>query len=180
MTDDLERSVVALRQAFDRSFSEAPATGDGAKERLLAIRIDGHRYALRLDEIAGLASRRKIVPIPSAMPQLLGLSGNRGTILPVYDLAALMGHEGRRTETRWLVFAHGRHEDVGLSCFSLEGYLELPRSEIRPRESPSSAPARRHVHHTVRSSDGPRSVIDLSSLVAALADAAGRHSTTEK
>ena len=53
---DLPGGADELRRAFDRSFAEAPggAPEADALESLLAIRVGGDPYALRLSEIAGL------------------------------------------------------------------------------------------------------------------------------
>src|SRR5436309_1156564 len=86
--------VSELRRAFDGTFAKAIRTagGEAQEEDLLAVRIFTHAYAIRVAEIAGIITSRKIVPVPSRRFELLGVAGLRGGLIPVYHLGALLGH----------------------------------------------------------------------------------------
>ena len=83
--------VTELRDAFDRSFAQAPSTEAAAVENLLAIRVGAHPYALRMAEVSGLFADKKVTRLPSPVSELSGIAGLRGAVLPVYDLAMLLG-----------------------------------------------------------------------------------------
>ena len=83
--------VTELRDAFDRSFAQAPSTEAAAVENLLAIRVGAHPYALRMAEVSGLFADKKVTRLPSPVPEFSGIAGFRGVVLPVYDLAMLLG-----------------------------------------------------------------------------------------
>src|ERR1700760_4167096 len=95
-----------LRGDFDRSFAEPARSHDVEHAELLAVRAGGRPYALRLSQTAGLHPDRPVTPLPGPIPALLGLAGFAGTVVPVYDLAGLLGHPGA-TRPRWLVLAAG-------------------------------------------------------------------------
>ena len=98
-------AVAQLRQAFDQVFSLPPPAEVASVESLIAIRVAGKAFAMQLRQIAGLARVRRIVPLPSRIPELLGIAGIRGAIVPVWNLADLLGLEARPENIHWLVLA---------------------------------------------------------------------------
>ena len=98
--------LAGLRQDFDRSFTEPARRHDVEHAELLAVRAGGRPYALRLSQTAGLYPDRPVTPLPGPLSALLGVAGFGGTIVPVYDLAALLGHP-LPERPRWLVLASG-------------------------------------------------------------------------
>jgi chemotaxis signal transduction protein len=122
-----------IGRAFDASFAALPSGRDEEVERLLALRIRKDAYAIRIREMAGFAAARKVVPIPSSIPEMLGLAGFRGVVLPVYSLAALIGYGLDDGPLRWFILCGGA-DKIALGFADLDGYLELPRSELRAAE----------------------------------------------
>lgn len=151
----------ALREAFDRSFAQAPAPAPVRPEEFLAIRVADNLYALRVDEIAGLFADKVVAPVPSEVPELIGVSGLRGAIVPVYDLATLLGCPPRAS-ARWLVLARSR-EPVAFAFERFERHLHLPRGALAPAEHGQSA-----VRETARTEDGSVAVIHLPSIIEAI------------
>ena len=85
-------SAAALAEAFDAAFARPPASGRADTQSFLALRLGDDAFAVRVGDIAALHADRRIVPMPSAEPTLLGVAAVRGRIAPVYDLAALLGY----------------------------------------------------------------------------------------
>ena len=102
---DLDRKLRALREQFDQSFRMASSAGGVEHLDFLAIRVAGDPYAVRLAEVASLQVDRRLVPVPSLLPELLGIAGFRGTLTPVYDLRALLGYSAGDA-LKWLVVVH--------------------------------------------------------------------------
>ena len=121
----------ALREAFDRSFAEAPSSEREELVDLLALHAGGRPYAIVLDECAGLYRGRPVTPLPESAPGLLGLAGFRGVVVPVYDLSSLLGHADAG-ETRWLMLVGAGSVAIGFDEF--EGYLRVPRGAISRAE----------------------------------------------
>ncbi|MGH8471139.1 MAG: chemotaxis protein CheW [Gammaproteobacteria bacterium] len=133
-------------------------------ENLLAIRVGDDPYAVRLAEIASLHADRKVVPLPSRTPELLGLAGFRGAMAPVYDLRTLLGY-ARRSAPRWLLLV--RTPDlVGLAFDLFEAHMRTPAENISSTENGGASSL--HVRGVVRTADGVRPLIHTASLIEAI------------
>lgn len=152
-----------LRRAFDRSFAEAAGAAAVEVEDLLAIRVGGDPCALRLAEVRGLFADRRVVGLPKARPGLLGLAGLRGSLVPVYDLGALLGYPPAAAP-RWLVLAAAA--PIGLAFEAFEGHLRLARGALV--EGGGEAGRRRHAREVARTPDRPRPIVDVASVIQAL------------
>jgi purine-binding chemotaxis protein CheW len=166
---DLGARAHALRSAFDRTFSEPPALAAASTEDLLAVTIAGDAYALRVSELSGLVSNRKVVAVPTRAPHLLGVAGVRGVLVPVYGLASLLGYDGARPQSPWLALC-GRQEPVALAFEQLDGFLRVPRADLHPV---GIEPSKQHVAEGVRTGSVTRRVVDTRSILTALQAGAG-------
>ena len=123
-----ERLVTAaeLRRQFDGEFASkrivAPVLHD-----MLAIRVAGHPYAVRLSELAGLYVDRKITPLPARRTDVLGLAGYRSGFVPVFDLARLLGHPAA-SGPRWLVVA--ARAPIGFAFDQFDGHVRVEAEKI--------------------------------------------------
>jgi len=120
-----------LRREFDRSFAVALSAEPTVMQDLLAVRLGGQCFALRLSEIAGLFADKKITRVPGANTALLGIAGFRGVIAPVYDLQSLLGLFGGKA-ARWLVIAAAAPVAFALEAF--DGRFRVSSAAITPRE----------------------------------------------
>ncbi len=157
-------SVAALREAFDSAFARSSAGQGEARVDLLAIRIAGAPHALQLAAIVGLHFGRRIAPVPSSVSTLLGLVGLRGKLVPVYDLGALLGHPAT-ADPPWVVLVRAPAGHVGLAFEKFDSFLRLPRTAL----AEDSASASRHIHGLVHTGDGIRPLVDVLSVVEAIA-----------
>jgi purine-binding chemotaxis protein CheW len=148
-----------LRSVFDQA--RAAPLSAGAEEQtedLLAIRISRDAYAIRVSEISGLATGKKIVAFPSPIPELLGIAGIRGALVPVYSLAMLLGYNAETERTRWLVLC-GTQDPVALVFSDFEGYVRVSLTELYAAEQKDVA--RTHVQHVVHTPDVVRAVVSI-------------------
>ncbi|MDB6107279.1 MAG: cheW3-2 [Gammaproteobacteria bacterium] len=152
-------SAAQLRSTFDQARA-VPFLSDAVEriEDLLAIRVSGDAFAIRLSEISGLATDRKIVAFPSPIPELLGVAAIRGRLVPVYSLAALLGYSAQSSQGRWLMLC-GTEEPVGLAINDFEGYVRVPLAQVYTAEQKDAASA--HVKHVVRAADMVRGVVSI-------------------
>src|SRR5688572_25740225 len=95
---DFHARLVDLRSSFDRTFAEPPAAAASARLRLLAIHVGVHGFAVRLDQVSGIEKSRHLVSLPGAPAALLGLMGVRGTLVPVFSLARIVGEDAAAPE----------------------------------------------------------------------------------
>jgi len=149
----------ALRADFDRSFAVPARQHDADYAELLAIRAGGRRYALRLSQASGVHSDRPVTPLPGPQAALVGVAGFSGSIVPVYDLAALLGHPVP-DRPRWLVLAAGT-PPLALAFHDLDGHFRVPTSIIIDETDGSSGPG--VLRGMVPLPGGTRPIVDLPS-----------------
>ena len=159
-----ERSGTAegLRRAFDRGFALPARPPRQDTVSLLAIRLAGAPAALRVLDTLGLMAAPRIVPVPSRRPELLGIAGVRGAVVPIYGLARLLGH-GEDGDARWIVLA-GERDRVGLAFSVFERHLVVPAHDVR--EPAQGAPA--HVSEVLCAGSDVRPVLSVTSLLRAI------------
>lgn len=171
MTDPREDpapgSARALREAFDASFAAPARTLRQEGTALLAIRVAGEPFALPVHEIAGLLPARRIVPVPGRRPELVGICGLRGAVVPVYALSRLLGLDDDGEPPRWFVLgAAGPAADrVALAFSTFEGHLVVPAAAL---DRASAGDAGRHVAAVARLASGARPVLGVASLLQAV------------
>jgi purine-binding chemotaxis protein CheW len=160
-------SAAALRESFDASFARPASLASAPGEHLLAVRVAGEPWLVRLAEIAGLYADLHVAWLPSTVPALRGIASLRGAIVPVYDLASLLGRPGGET-LRWLVLSAGPRR-VGLAFERFEGHLAVGPGRM---VTPGGREGHPHVAAIVSDSECRRPVMDVGSLLEAIATAA--------
>lgn len=158
--DQLLQRAAQLRRAFDRSFAEPPPPLPPPTSDFIAIGVGADTLALRVSEIDALHADTTVVPVPSPVPEFMGLAGFRGKLTPVYDLAALLGYPS--SSGRWLALADRRSV-----AFAFDRYHEHFRIEASAAVAGRSG-NRRHIHSIAQQGDRAWPIVDLVSLVAAL------------
>lgn len=133
-------SELPLRREFDQSFALPPPQAAEELEDLLAIRVAGDPYAIRLRDVAGMVAGGKVVPVPSAARDLLGLTGIRGAIVPVFALGPILGYGQASGEPRWMVLCgEGEGEILALAFSDFDGYVRLPRTSLQVASTEAGA-----------------------------------------
>ena len=156
---DVRNRLTGLRADFDRSFAEPARQHDAEYAELLAVRAGGRPYALRLSQASGVHSDRPVTPLPGPQPALLGVAGFSGAIVPVYDLAALLGHPVP-DRPRWLVLAAGT-PPLALAFHDLDGHVRVPAAAII--SEPDGNSGRDVLLGMVTLPGDTRPIVDLSS-----------------
>jgi len=157
---DITERAAELRRDFDRNFALPPPEGLTSQQNLLALRINGQPFAIRLSEIATLMAGKKIVRVPGSNAALLGIVGSRGTIVPVYDLQSLIGH-GSCTAPRWLAITAAAQ--IGLAFDAFEGQLRAGPEEIVPQQARSGLSA--FTREILQTEDVARPIFHLPSIL---------------
>jgi chemotaxis signal transduction protein len=147
-----------LRRDFDAAFA-APLLERARFEDFLTIGVAGDPYALALADIASVHRDWRVVPIASHAPELLGVSGNRGAIVPVYDLGALLGYPPEPA-ARWIVVARS----VALAFARFDGHVRVAPEAVLARGSTSA-----FVERTLEIAGRRHPVLDVSAVVDVIA-----------
>jgi chemotaxis signal transduction protein len=156
----LLQRVAELRRSFDESFAKSHVLAASASVDLLVLRVERQLYAVRLSQIAGFQVAKKIVALPSPISELRGLIALRGTLIPVYDLGALLGHPSSRTPAT-LVLA--KQAPIAFALDAFDHHLRVERESIA-----RSASAVDFVREVVRTDEIARPILDLDAVVSAV------------
>lgn len=155
-------AVAALRLAFDETFAQPIHHPDKENlEAMLLIRAAGEAFALRSLQIGRLARIGLVVPIPSRIRELLGICAIRGTLTPVFDLAALLGFDAGNARPSWTVLTRG-DSPVAFAFDQFEGQVEIRRNSLHRHQDMQARP---HVSEVLRIDGGIRDVIDIPALL---------------
>lgn len=82
-----------LRERAAR-LARAPAPADAGRASALAFSVGGQPCLVELDWVRGVRPLRALLPLPLAQGPVLGLVQLRGGMLPVLDIAPLLGAGG--------------------------------------------------------------------------------------
>jgi purine-binding chemotaxis protein CheW len=165
--DTVTVRLAELRRDFDRSFTEPARRSDREHVELLAVRAGDHAYALRLSQTAGLYSDRPVTPLPGPVAALLGVAGFGGGTVPVYDLAALLGHPAP-DRPRWLVLATGA-PSLAFAFHHLDGHVRVSADTIVVEAGEAAGSLR----GMVPLPGGIRAIVDLRAARAAVHELTG-------
>jgi purine-binding chemotaxis protein CheW len=161
---DLSRRLAELRSGFDTAFARPSAEVVKDSVGLLLIRLGTERYALRVTELSDVVPACKVVPLPGSRPELLGIAGVRGRLVPVYSLGALVG---RPTSASWSWIAIcGNEESLGLTFDVLEAYVQVASADLVAATSADGGGG--HVREVLRSGGALAAVIGTGSIVIAI------------
>jgi chemotaxis signal transduction protein len=166
-TEALRARLLDLRQSFDRAFVEPIAEQAVETFDVLDIRVGRERFALRLSQIAALEADRTITAVPSDHPELLGIAGVRGSVVAVFDLAALLDLP-RPESVRWLVLA--KAAPLALAFSDFEGQRALSPDVIARAEADRAG----RVRDLIRQDGAAVPLIDVPALIADLEKRPGR------
>jgi purine-binding chemotaxis protein CheW len=135
---------------------------------MIAFRIGGVALAVRVQHLTGVIKRGIILPVPSIVPELLGVAVVRGVLVPVFKLAALLGIPPSG-EAQWLMMMN-RETPIAFAFEGLEGRIEVGREHISVDETSSQ---RNHMHQLAEVGSVVRAVIDVPGLIKTIGQSAG-------
>lgn len=146
--------VEQLRRDFDATFVRPNSSEIVETERIIIVGLAGDPYAIRMAQIRELHADHRIIPLPSSIPQLLGVASFRGQIAPVYDLTALLNYP-RREAPRWLVLARA-DQSLALAFDSFQVQLSvLPHEMVLSEDSPRGEAIRPHLRGALVAQGAP-------------------------
>ena len=176
--EELASKAAELRAAFDQAFSAAGGEHtDTGRVDVLAIRVADQGYALRLSEVQAVHAERKLVPVPTPTPELLGLVGLRGLVVPIYDLRLLLGHPAGPTP-RWLALVCSTSA-IGVAFDALEAHWRVPVADIVMPQV-GEAGGNDFAPGSVLTPSGPRPLLHLPSLIESLTRGKAAHGAPQR
>jgi chemotaxis signal transduction protein len=115
-----------MRREFDGSFAASVET-PAPRASLLGVRIADQRHVLSLADVQTVARAGVVTPAPSHRRELVGITALRNRIVPVFDLAALVG-AAPDPRADWLVLASGH--PIAFAVGAVDGYLTVPQTAV--------------------------------------------------
>jgi chemotaxis signal transduction protein len=158
ISDAVGRRVETLRRDFDAGFAKEPSGAIVETCDVLAIRVAGEPYAILVEDISELAQGRKIVPLPSRRPDVMGVAAIRGTLVSVHGLASLLGHGSDDARVSWLAVCL-RAEGIALAFGRLERLHRVRTGEVSRGDGSSV------VQGAVRIDGQSRPIVNVRSIV---------------
>jgi len=89
------------------------------------LRVASEEYAIPVEHVREVADLGEVQAIPGSRPEMLGVRNLRGQILPVVDIAFLLGIDATAPPTRLLVAEAGGRE-AGFAVGVVSDVGELP------------------------------------------------------
>lgn len=113
-----------LRKSFDEIFARPPEIPPAQTDMLL-VTVGETVRAVRLEQISRVARNPGTVRVPARAEAFVGVAGLRGTVLPVFSLAALLGLPAVNSD--WLLIVQGNNQQDALAfaCESVQGYVRV-------------------------------------------------------
>ena len=152
-------------QAFDEAFTRPLGAGVDGKEDFLIVRIGGRPHAVPLDDVAAMQRAGPMTPVPGTVPELLGLATHHGEILPVYDLAAILGEAGGSGGASWHLAT--RHAPLILAVGGFDRHIRCHPDGVAPGPvAPAGTAA--HIAARLLAEGSQYPVVSLASVIATI------------
>jgi len=181
LNNSIEVNHAALLQHdFDRSFALPQSLASPELEDLLTLRVAGDSFAIRLLDVVEIVTGRSVVSVPTVTPDLLGLAGIRGGIVPVFSLSSSLGYGPDPVVPRWLILC-GSEEPIALAFSDFDGYLRLPISALHADENfRGTREHMKYVNQIASTPDGVRAVISIPLIMATIRNRISHHRPTKE
>jgi purine-binding chemotaxis protein CheW len=133
--DLLERRTEQLARRIDHAVVVA--------EPLLILRIGGDRYGLAPVAVRAVTELRKITPLPHVPPRVLGLTSRGGSVIPVFELRAVLGLPlTTLPEYGRIVICGEDCDEIALAVEAVEQSTAVSADDITPLPPSASATLR--------------------------------------
>jgi purine-binding chemotaxis protein CheW len=92
----------------------------------VTLHVGAEQYALPVDNVVEIADFDPPTPVPGAPRELLGIRNLRGEVLPVFDLAAVLGIPGDGEPVKLVVAEDRSRRRAGLAIGGVRSVDDLP------------------------------------------------------
>ena len=161
LASDFELQLAEMRHAFDAAFAVLPTTSAEPGIDFIALRLGDAPFAIRTNEIAGLHSNLVVTRVPGPIVSLRGIAGFRGDMLPVHDLATLLGRPA--SDGTWAVI--DATNTVALSFSGFEDHFRAPASATLRLDDRAR---RQYANRAIAHGTDLRPIIEIPSILASI------------
>lgn len=132
MRQDEDRRILDLRaRALAQPLSESTAVSD--RLALITFSLANECYGIPIQYVREVCNQTEITPLPGAPEPFLGIVNFRGELLPVVELACLLGSSGRCARETFRILALGESTtELGIVVDAVHGVTHLSRRDVVP------------------------------------------------
>jgi len=126
----------------------------------------GQSFSIDITDVREIRRWSPVTPLPHAPAEVLGVMNLRGSVIPIYDLAARFGLPPTTESTRnVIVVAMHDSQVLGLLVEAVSEILSVARHQIQATPDERSDSARQSVTGVITVGEGMTRVIDLGAVV---------------
>ena len=126
----------------------------------------GQSFSIDITDVREIRRWSPVTPLPHAPAEVLGVMNLRGSVIPIYDLAARFGLPPTTESTRnVIVVAMHDSQVLGLLVEAVSEILSVARHQIQATPDVRSDSARQSVTGVITVGEGMTRVIDLGAVV---------------
>jgi purine-binding chemotaxis protein CheW len=129
--DHFSEAEIAILQARAERIANTQENKEGDAFSALVIMIGGEKYALPMDALMAVYEGYTIVSLPSVPPFVAGIVNVRGQILPVFDVAVLLGVASAAVKRALLIVSNAEFS-LGLSVEAVGDVETVLVSSLQP------------------------------------------------
>jgi purine-binding chemotaxis protein CheW len=123
-------------------------------------------FSLEITQVREIRRWSPVTALPHAPEEVLGVMNLRGSVIPIYDLAARFGLGATKENPRnVVVVAINGNQTVGLLVEAVSEILSISRDKIQDTPDIKSDLARQSITGVIPLEDGMTRVIDLDAVL---------------
>lgn len=144
----------------------AEAISNATEAEFVSFFAGGQSFSLAITHVREIRRWSPVTPLPNAPRELLGVMNLRGSVIPIYDLAASFGLPPTAENHRnVIVVATHEGQTVGLLVEAVSEILSVDRTRIQETPDLRSENTRRSITGVITLDDGMTRVIDLAAIL---------------
>jgi purine-binding chemotaxis protein CheW len=148
------------------SVEQAASETDQPTENHLLVTLGEETYSIHGDSVREIARWREPLAVPGAVAALPGIISQRGVILPVIDVRALIGMSPTAPNrlTRYVI-CHHDEVNMALLVDTVSDFIAIESQSLTPVPSGLDPQRSRFLRAIFRRDDLPVVVLDISAII---------------
>jgi purine-binding chemotaxis protein CheW len=132
----------------------------------VTFQAGGQSFSLDISHVREIRRWSAVTPLPHAPREVLGVMNLRGSVIPIYDLAARFGLGNTPENPRnVVVVAMIDNQTVGLLVEAVSEILSVARSQIQDTPDIRSESTKQSITGVIPIEEGMTRVIDLAAVI---------------
>ncbi len=137
-----------------------------ANMEFVTFQAGGQSFSLNIVHVREIRRWSAVTPLPHAPDGVLGVMNLRGSVIPIYDLAARFGLGTTPDHPRnVVVVAQAGNQTIGVLVEMVSEILSVPQGDIQDTPDIRSETTKSSIAGIIPTDDGMTRVIDLDSVI---------------